>query len=68
MLYNETVCGSYSRTSFVRVVKLRRLLVMGKTCRERRNATECWWENLLEYANLDKGEGDGNRPVRGILE
>jgi hypothetical protein len=37
---NEKICGSYSASSIVRVVKLRRLLKMGWKCWERRNATE----------------------------
>jgi hypothetical protein len=41
---------------------------MGQTCTERRNATEYWWENFLECANLDNHDRHGNKALRGILE
>jgi hypothetical protein len=37
---------------------------MGPTCRERRNTTAYWWENLLKRVNLEE---DGNTALRGIL-
>jgi hypothetical protein len=49
------------QNKYLSVVKFRRLHIIGQTCRDERNARGYCWENLLVCANLEKGEGDGNR-------